>query len=127
MIVSYLPEPDTHPLWTDIQRLLKPATNDDLPTVEPNELVWIAFEGDTLFGAGTTVLLTSGEAQILACGGFEHRKWIEQAEALVTRWAKDCGAAKITMRGRRGWARYFCALGWDCSERDGQFAFEKVL
>ena len=125
MIVSYLPDPESHPLWNGIKELLKPAVTDW--EHDEDELVWIAFDGPTLFGAGTTVLYDSGEASILACGGFQHRKWVEQAEGLVSAWARDCGATKLTMRGRRGWARYFRALGWVTSDDGKQMRYEKDL
>jgi hypothetical protein len=49
--------------------------------IDTNELVWIAYEGQTLFGVGTTALERGDEvATILACGGFD-TEWIEQAEA----------------------------------------------
>jgi len=127
VILAYLPEPQQHPLWNEIRKLIESATDEGVNPLDPDELVWIAFEGTTLFGVATTVLLTNGEAQVLTCSGFEHRRWIGEAERLVTLWARDCGARKITMRGRMGWARYFRAFGWDCS-RDGElWAFEKVL
>ena len=124
LVVSYLPEPESHPLWNGIKELLRPA-NGEIPGED--ELVWIAFDGPTLFGAGTTVLYDSGEASILACGGFQHRKWVAQAERLVSAWARDCGATKLTMRGRRGWARYFRALGWDASKIGDEWIYEKEL
>jgi hypothetical protein len=98
-----------------------------VPVLDPNELVWIAYDGPTLFGAGTTVLMLDGEARIIACGGFDHKRWIKQAEAVVSAWARDCGARTLTMRGRMGWARYFRA-GWAVSKRDdGQFDYSKEL
>lgn len=126
MILSYLPQPEKHPLWNEIVKLLEPAT-DDCPVMDANELVWIAFEGTTLFAAATTGLFDR-EARVLACGGFEHRRWLKEAEALVTRWATDCGAQKITMRGRKGWERYFRRFGWGVSPADGNnLIYEKVL
>ena len=94
--------------------------------LERNELVWVAIDNNIIVGAGTTVLLTDGTAEILACGGVRHREWVKQAEAVVSAWARDCGATKLTMRGRRGWARYFA--GWDRSQDDdGNWIYEKDL
>lgn len=124
MIVSYLPEREKHPLWPAIEELLRPAGGP----VVPNELVWIAFDGQTLFGAGTTILYENGEAQIRLCGGHRHREWVEQAEGVVSAWARDCGAAKLTMQGRKGWARYFRAFGWVVlGTEDGKHLYEKAL
>lgn len=125
MQVSYLPDPESHPLWPGISKLLEPAILEGAEVLDPNELVWIAYEGTTLFGAGTTALYDD-EAVILACGGFRHREWVKQAEGVVSAWARDCGAKKLTMRGRKGWARYFA--GWDCSQGDdGRWIFAKDL
>jgi hypothetical protein len=126
LIVAYLPEPDKHPLWTDIQRLLDPKQKFD-PVDPTDELVWIAFDGTTLFGAGTT-LLYDDHAEIRLCGGFNHREWVNEAEALVTRWAQKCGVPKLTMQGRKGWSRYFANCGWRVSSSDDdKFFYEKDL
>jgi hypothetical protein len=108
-------------------RILEAATLDGARVIDTNELVWIAHDGATLFGVGTTALLDGDEeAVILACGGFKHQLWIEQALGVVSAWARDCGAKKLTMRGRRGWARYFA--GWDCSQIDERsWLFQKDL
>ena len=128
MILAYLPEPQKHRLWNEIERLLSQATDDDVSVLDDNELVWIAFEGTTLFGVATTCLMANNEAWILSCAGFEHRKWIGDAIALATRWAVDCGARKIAMRGRMGWARYFRAAGWAVSRSDdGKCDYSKEL
>lgn len=125
MIVSYLPEPHNHPLWNDIQRLLDPKQEYD-PVDPADELVWIAFDEGTLFGAGTTLLYDT-HAEIRLCGGFRHREWVNEAERLVTLWASDCGARKITMRGRMGWARYFSGLGWAVSKDGDKWHYSKDL
>jgi hypothetical protein len=126
LIVSYLPEAERHPLWADIVKILNAATLDGARVIDTDELVWIAYEGSVLFGAGTTIAYDDGEVRILACGGFKHREWVGEAIATVTAWARDCGARKITMRGRKGWARYFA--GWDCSQADERsWLFQKDL
>lgn len=94
--------------------------------MDENELVWIAFEGTTLLAAGTTLLFENGEAHISMCAGHRHRDWIEEADRIVTAWARDCGASKLTMRGRKGWARYFTKLGWKASP-GVDWTYEKAL
>ena len=117
MNVAYLPEPDKHPLWNDIQRLLRAGTDEDANILDDNELVWIAFEGPTLFAAGTIALIGE-DAWLLAVGGFEHRRWLAKALDVAAMWARDCGAKVLRMRGRKGWLRAFRSLGW-VAHRDG--------
>lgn len=124
MLVSYLPDPENHYLWPAIEDMLKPA--GDYPPRADDEFVWVAFEGSTIFAAGTT-LLCGDDAQIRMCAGVRHRDWVEQAEQAVSAWARQCGAKRLTMRGRKGWARYLRAFGWVASQSDEQFDYEKVL
>lgn len=126
MIVAYLPEPHKHPLWNDIERLIRQGTDEDANVLDENELVWIAFEGTTLFAAGTIALIRD-EAWLLAVGGFEHKRWLEQALGVATNWAKDCGAKRLRMRGRKGWARAFRGLGWGASQDGENWHYEKRL
>ena len=126
MIVSYLPEPEKHPLWEDIKVLLEPAT-EGAPTPE-GELVWIIYDGPVLYAAATTVLCDDGTARLRLAGGYRHKLWAEQLSEVVSAWARDCGATRLTGRGRKGWARYARAFGWDAlDEEDGRLNFEKVL
>jgi hypothetical protein len=106
LIVSYLPDPERHPLWEGIKALLEPAT-DGAPVLTKNELVWVAFDGPVLFGAATTILYNDGEAEVRLCGGKYAAQWLGLGEATVSAWARDCGAAKLITRGRKGWARVF--------------------
>jgi hypothetical protein len=127
VIVSYLPDPEQHPLWEGIKELLRPAVTDG-EILDPGELVWIAIDGTTIIGAGTTAQIDDTTAAILTVGGTRHRDWIEQAEAAVSAWAQSNGATKLTMRGRKGWARYFRAFGWAVTgTENGQTVYEKEL
>jgi hypothetical protein len=129
LIVSYLPEPEKHPLWPGIQELLKPAAEyGEIPVFGDGECLWIAFDGPTVFAAGTTLLWNDGEAEIRLCGGVRHREWVREALSLVEQWARSAGASRLTMRGRKGWARYVRAFGWGLRGiEDGKQLYEKVL
>jgi hypothetical protein len=129
LVVSFLPEPETHPLWPEILKLLQPAADfGEIPAWTGDECVWIAFEGQTLFAAATTILWDDGEAELLLAGGHRHKDWMGQLDATVTAWARDCGARKITMRGRRGWTRYAARFGWGVSGCEGgRQIYEKEL
>jgi hypothetical protein len=126
VIVAYLPEPHKHPLWNDIQRLIQLGTDPGVPIIEDNELVWIAFEERTLFAAGTIALKSDG-AWLLAVGGYEHKRWLRQALDVAASWARDCGAGKLLMRGRRGWARALVRAGWDASREGDNWLYSKDL
>lgn len=129
MIVSYLPEPEQHPLWPAIRELLRPAAEyGEIPVFGDGECLWVAFEGTTVFAAGTTLLWDDGEAEIRLCGGTRHREWVGEALELVEKWARSAGAHRLTMRGRLGWKRYVCAFGWGlCGTEDGKQIYEKGL
>ena len=124
-----MPDPERHPLWDGIKALLKPAADYGETSVHaPDELVWIAYEGGQIFGAVTTLCWDDGEATILLGAGTRLKDWMEPMEAVVSAWARDCGAERLTLRGRKGWARFARAFGWVASgEEDGRMIFEKEL
>lgn len=124
MIVSYLPDHEKHPLWTEIRKLIALGVKDGIATVEPGEHVWIAFEGTTLFAAGT-VILDGDAAQLLAVGGFEHKRWLNEALEVAASWARSAGAKRMVMVGRKGWARAFA--GWNVTPGKPEWTYEKVL
>ena len=129
MIVSYLPDPESHPLWNGIKELLRPAAEyGEIPIKDEDELVWVAFDGPTIFAAATTLLWNDGEAELRLAGGARHKEWIAPLDEKVSAWARDAGATRLTMRGRKGWARYARAFGWVVSgTEDGKQLYEKVL
>lgn len=112
MQIAYLPEPERHPLWGEIERLLKAAAQfGGIAVRDDDELVWIAFEGPVLFGAATT-FLDGQDAQIRCVAGKRFKDWGRSMESALCAWARDCGAARLTARGRKGWARVYRAFGW---------------
>jgi hypothetical protein len=128
--LSYLPDAERHPLWPDLYRLLKPAADyGGIPVKDEDELVWIAYDGPTVFGAATTLLWDDGEAELRIAGGARFREWMGLLDEAVSAWARDCGAKKLTMRGRKGWVRYARTFGWVVlgTDHDGLTIFEKEL
>jgi hypothetical protein len=126
--VSFLPEPEKHPLWNDIRQLLKPAAEyGGIGIRDDGEFVWIAFDGPTIFAAMTT-FYADGVAEIrLACGS-RLNDWIAPFEAAVSAWARECGASKLIMRGREGWGRFARPFGWArLGTEDGKHLYEKAL
>lgn len=129
MIVSYLPDAETHRLWPQIKGLLEPAAKFGECAVEhPDQVVWIAHENGTVHAAATTLLYDNGEAELRLAGGHRHRDWAPQLSETVSAWAKSAGATRLTMKGRRGWARYARACGWVALGKEGTgMIYEKEL
>lgn len=131
MQVSTLPEGDAHPAFPGILRLLERArTNPAHDVFDPAiDTLWIAFEGPTIFGAATTRLTTDGIAELRLAAGTRHREWIALLDSDVTAWARLCQARRLTMVGRKGWARYARAFGWVVRGQDeeGKSIFTKEL
>lgn len=120
-----MPEPETSPAWDHIKSLLKPAAlRGGVPVLEEHELVWIVTEGSTVIAAATT-RLTEGDAEIMLCGGARAREWAANLAELICRWARDEGAEKVRITGRKGWAKL---LNWTViGERNGFTAIERGL
>lgn len=130
MQISWLPEPEKHPLWPAILSLLQPAADyGDAPVRCDDELVWIIYDGPVLYAAATTLLWDDGEAELRLAGGHRHKEWAGLLSETVSAWAKSAGAKKLTGRGRRGWSRYARELGWSRlgEDEDGRLIFEKEL
>lgn len=128
MELSYLPDAENHPLWPHIFRLLEPAVMADEEVVDPVDIVWVAYEGPTIFGVATS-RPEGDEARLRLAAGTRFREWMGLLDAEVSAWARMNGARRLTMRGRKGWARFARAFGWvalSCDE-DGRMTFAKEL
>jgi hypothetical protein len=125
--ICYLPDAETHRLWPQIRALLEPAAGD-VPVEYEHQCVWLAHEGGTVFAAATTILWGNGEAELRFAGGCRHKDWVPQLSDTVSAWAKAAGARKLTMKGRKGWARYARDLGWaTLGEQGGDMIYQKEL
>ncbi len=129
LVISWLPEPECHPLWSGIYALLEPAAKlGGVPVLEENDLVWIAIDGPTIIAAATTRLLKDGPAELKHVGGGHMKDWFETFEAVLCAWALDCGADRFISRGRKGWGRLNAPLGWAVTgNENGLILYEKVL
>ena len=124
-----MPEAEKSPLWPAIERLLRPAADyGDIDVFEDGDLVWVAFEGPTIFAAAVTRLL-GDEAELRIAAGTRFKEWIGLLDASVSAWARDCGADKLIMRGRKGWMRFADRFGWAVlgDDHKGRMMFEKDL
>jgi hypothetical protein len=128
VIISTLPEPQSHPAWPDIEALLATAATDTQPYDPAFDVVWIAFDG-AIWGAATTRLQTDGDAELLCVAGKRFREWIGPMEAEMCAWARLCGAGRFVSRGRDGWGRFAAAFGWDAlgTDENGKALFFKEL
>jgi hypothetical protein len=127
--MSYLPDAEKHPLWPAIYDLLKPAADyGDIDVHEDGDLVWIAFDGPTVFAAAVARPL-GDEAELRIAAGSRFREWMPQLDAELTAWARANGAWRLTMRGRMGWARFAKRFGWVALGHDdaGRMLFQKEL
>jgi hypothetical protein len=129
MQVSWLPEPERHPLWADILRLLEPGNYGPHPVIDTSDWVWIIYDGPVLYAAATTRLHGDGEASLLLAGGHRFQEWIGLLDETVSKWARSGGANRLTMRGRVGWRRYARRFGWEAlgQDNDNLTIFEKDL
>lgn len=129
MIIAYLPDPEHHPLWPQIEALL--AKGAQISLSKPytrGEVVWLALDGETVFAAITTALTADGEAEIRNCGGARLKDWLPTCEETFCEWARNCGSDRLTMRGRKGWGRFAERLGWQPAGMDqGFMVYEKGL
>lgn len=127
--LSFMPEAQSHPAWPAIEALLKPAADyGDIDVWEDGDLVWVAYEGPTIFAAAVTRFLDD-EAELRLASGTRLNDWIHLLDAEVTAWARANGAWRIAMRGRKGWGRFASRFGWVASGKDhkGRTMFVKEL
>lgn len=129
MQVSSLPDAHCREDWGAIEAILSTAVDTNDIHDPACDVVWIAYEGTTIFGAATTRLRSDGVAELRLIGGARLRDWIGPLDEAVTAWARLCGSPKVMSRGRRGWTRYNNAHGWVVAgqDEDHKIMFEKVL
>lgn len=131
MELSLLLEPERHPAWPAIEALLRPAARyGGVETFEPGvDWLWIAFEGPTVFAAAVTRFYEDGDAELRMAAGTRLNDWVGLLDAAVSAWARDGGAHKLIMRGRKGWERFSDRFGWVATGNDegGRTMFEKEL
>lgn len=125
--VSHLPEPETHPLWPHILEALESAAEDD-PFDPAVDVLWAAYD-DTFWGFATTRLRADGAAELRCVAGQRFREWGGPMEAMICRWARECGATTLQSQGRCGWVRLARTFGWVRSGTNdaGQLTFTKEL
>lgn len=129
VLISYLPEPEKHPLWDGIKALLQTAADRGGFRVWDNgDLVWLAIDDGIIIGAATTRLLTNGNTELMHVAGTRFKEWVPQMEHIICEWSRNCGAYAVQSRGRNGWQRLNKSWGWEViGKRDGLTLYEKEL
>ena len=128
MEVSALP--DGHPATQAVIELLEtPARMSGFRAFDPAEdVLWIAYEGPTIWGAVSTRGLDTGVAELIHVAGRRGMEWVKPIEAIICDWAVTNGAPRIVAQGRKGWGRLFAPLGWRVVKAmDGVTYYEKDL
>lgn len=128
MIISFFPEAEKSEHWPAIKRLLEPAAK--LGGIEPKEdgdLIWVALESGKVWAAFTTRLVKR-TLEIRCAGGARVFEWVKLFDAAMTAFGRDCSAARLELRGRKGWGRWADELGWKYrGKADGLPVFRKDL
>jgi hypothetical protein len=129
VIISTLPDPERHPLWDGIYRLLEMgARRSGSPVWGPEHIVWLAIEGRQIIAALSAHLTVDDEIEVLNAGGQRAAEWVPLMDASLCEWAGAAGVHRMICRGRAGWGRLSADLGWEVIGRDGRSVFyEKVL
>ena len=130
MIIGILPNPTRHKDWAKIKAYLEPAAKmGGVPVLEKHEEVWTVTEGGELLAAATGRILPDDKAgEIVLCGGRDVRRWVGQLQWLMCAWFRAEGMERVRIYGRKGWARFLHALGWNTISESGKVvAYEKAL
>lgn len=129
MIVTTLPDPEQHPHWPGIYRLLaRAAARGDGRPYDDRDLVWIVIDDRQIIAALTACLTTEGNIEIVNAAGYRAAEWVEPMVAALEKWGRLAGARSLIVRGRKGWVRLLDRLGWKAIGREGKhMIIEKVL
>lgn len=79
----------------------------DADTLRGGGQLWLAFLGDTITAAATTILIRTDRNLVCvmsAIGGGNMQSWLPLLSG-VEAWAKAEGATKFRIFGRKGWTR----------------------
>lgn len=99
-------------VWPHVKSLVKRAVDrgySDFDQIErdvqnANALLWVAWDGFEILGAGITQITPNKDCTIIAWGGRQMWKWIH-LEQKVADYAKAEGCRRLLIIGRKGWQR----------------------
>ncbi|MDE2428181.1 MAG: hypothetical protein KGM99_05600 [Burkholderiales bacterium] len=129
LVISWLPDPENHPLWDDIKALLQTAADrGGFRVWDDGDLVWLAIDNGVVIGAATTRHLNNGNTELMHVAGTRFKEWVPEMESIICEWSRKLGANAVQSRGRSGWQRLNKSWGWEViGKRDGLTLYEKEL
>lgn len=129
MIVA-IPDPLNWWRVGEAERLLEPArARGDFPVcIEPDEALFVAFDGQEMLAAATAWLSTEGICEVKLVGGRDSRRWVAELNEFIGARAREAGATRLVAIGRLGWARVLKPLGWaKCQPVEDHWLFVRIL
>lgn len=75
--------------------------------LDGDELLWLAWNGETIEAAATTQLVSRPDKPVCvltACGGDDMRRWLPLLEQIEA-YARNEGCSCVRIYGRQGWSR----------------------
>jgi len=116
--VSLVPIEHINAVWERLVPILEPAvavTNGRYTTYnvyvaaqQSNIQLWIAFEGEFIYGLEVTCVTDYPSKRVLTSmftGGAKLREWRAEMMDVLVRWAKDNQCTAIEGYGRDGWVK----------------------
>ena len=111
-----VPPPDVEKVWPLVEPMLRKAIErtglNDFADIESalftgSQLLWMAVSEGHIEAAVTTQLVKAGDVKaciIVACSGEESGRWLHLIGG-IEKYAKDEGASRVRIYGRKGWER----------------------
>lgn len=106
---------EVHQIWPQARALIKSAIEktdlsdfaiSERQVLSGEQLLWLAIS-DHVEAAATTHLIKGRGKPVLvvtACGGHQRERWLPLF-AKIEKYAKDEGASRVRIYGRKGWER----------------------
>ena len=124
MIVTLVPGLDADRQWRLVLKHLGPAIATSGGRWQPEDVLmelrlgmaqlWVAMEGETLYGAAITYLRVYPRMKTVFIGwlgGAESDRWLDQFDAAIQRWGRENGCSRLELAGRKGWQRMALKYG----------------
>ena len=126
MIVSLVPKELYLDLFPRIESYLKKAAQytygrysaEDIKNtlLKDRQQLWVAFEGETIYGFVVTEVITYPQMKALVMhftAGKELPRWKDVMLSEIQEFAKEAGCKVIESYGRKGWAKVFKNDGYN--------------